>query len=117
MTEVTAKLKEKVVTKADHLESVVLPRVEKTIACVDSASADLSTCADNVRADISASADRAVNAIRACEQQKLQDVDDIEQRRHKALDRQKDDLQRHADALKRPFHLQRKWHRPTGVNV
>ena len=108
MKEVTAKLKEKVVTKADHLESVVLPRVEKTITCVDQVSADLSTCADNVRADISASADRAVNTIRACEQQKLQDVDDIEQVRHKALDRQKDDLQRHAEALKTAISFTKK---------
>ena len=41
-----------------------------------------------------------MNTIHACEQQKLQEVDDIEQTRHKALDRQKDDLQRHANAMK-----------------
>ena len=98
--EVTAKLKKKVQTKADHLERDVLPLVEKTISRVDHVSAELTTRADNVRADIRAAADSAVNTIRACEQQKLQEVDDIEQTRHKALDRQKDDLQRHADAMK-----------------
>ena len=100
MKEVTAELKEKVQTQADHLERDVLPRVEKTISRVDSVSAELTACADNVRADIRASADCAVNTIRACEQQKLQEVDDIEQIRHKALDRQKNDLQRHAEAMK-----------------
>ena len=100
MKEVTAKLKKKVQTKADHLESDVLPRVEKTISRIDHVSTELTAGADNVRADIRAAADSAVNTIRACEQQKLQEVDDIEQTRHKALDRQKDDLQRHAEAMK-----------------
>ena len=100
MKEVTAKLKKKVQTKADHLESDVLPRVEKTISRIDYVSTELTAGADNVRADIRAAADGAVNTIRACEQQKLQEVDDIEQTRHKALDRQKDDLQRHAEAMK-----------------
>ena len=100
MKEVTDKLKKKVRTKADHLERDVLPRMEKTISRVDHMSAELTTRAENVRADIQVAADRAVNTIRACEQQKLQEVDDIEQTRHKALDRQKDDLQRHANAMK-----------------
>ena len=100
MKEVTAKLKKKVQTKTDHLERDVLPRVEKTISRVDHVSGELTARADNVRADIRAAADSAVSTIRACEQQKLQEVDDIEQIRHKALDRQKDDLQRHAEAMK-----------------
>ena len=108
MKEVTAKLKKKVRTKADHLERDVLPRMEKTISRVDLVSAELTNRADNVRADIRASADLAVSTIRACEQQKLQEVDDIEQTRHKALDRQKDDLQRHADAMKTAIAFSKK---------
>ena len=108
MNEVTAQLKKKVKTKADNLERDVLPRVEKTISRVDHVSAELTACADNVRADIRAAADSAVNTIRACEQQKLQEVDDIEQVRHKALDRQKDDLQRHAEAMKTAIGFSKK---------
>ena len=111
MKEVTVKLKKKVQTKADHLERDVLPRAEKTISRVDHVSAKLTARADNVRADIQAAADSAVSTIRACEQQQLQEVDDIEQIRHKALDRQKDDLQRHAEAMKTAIAFSKKLER------
>ena len=63
MTEVTAKLKKEVQTKANHLESAVLPRVEKAISRVDHVSAELTAGAKNVRIDIQAAADCAVSTI------------------------------------------------------
>ena len=100
MKDVVAKLAKKVLAKTDRLERVVLPRVEQAIAKVDEVSTDLTGRAKEVRAEVEAAGERAVDTIRASVEQKLQDIDDIEQVRHKALDRQSDELKRHAQAVK-----------------
>ena len=57
------------------------------------------------REDLRAATERAVSTILACEQQKLQEIDDIEVVRLKALDYEKDELKRHAEALKTAISL------------
>ena len=100
MKDVLAQLAKKVLAKTDRLERVVLSRVELAIAKVDRVSTDLTGRAKEVRAEVEAAGERAVDIIRASVEQKLQDIDDIELVRHKALDRQSDELKRHAQAVK-----------------
>ena len=66
---------------------------------------ELTEGAKKLRGEVRAAAERAVNTIRASEQQKLQEIEDIKVVRLKTLDRQKDELKRHTDALKTAIAL------------
>ena len=103
--DVNAELHAKVQAKAQRLKTVALPRAESAITNVDQVTVELSKGAKKLRGEVRAAAERAVNTIRASEQQKLQEIDDIEVVRLKVLDRQKDELKRHTEALKTAIAL------------
>ena len=105
MKDVNAELHAKVQAKGQHLKTVALPRAEAAISNVDQVTVELTEGAKNLRGEVRAAAERAVNTIRASEQQKLQEIDDIEVVRLKTLDRQKDELKRHTEALKMAIAL------------
>ena len=105
MKDVNAELHAKVQAKAQRLKTVALPRAEAAIFNVDQVTVELSKGAKKLRGEVRAAAERAVNTIRASEQQKLQEIDDIEVVRLKTLDRQKDELKRHTEALKTAITL------------
>ena len=105
MKEVNAELLAKVQDKGQRLKTVALPRAEAAIFNVDQVTVELSKGAKKLRGEVRAAAERAVNTIRASEQQKLQEIDDIEVVRLKTLDRQKDELKRHTEALKTAIAL------------
>ena len=105
MKDVNAELHAKVQAKAHRLKTVALPHVQVAISNVDQVSLELTEGAKKLRGDVRAAADRAVDTIRASEQQKLQEIEDIEVVRLKGLDRQKDELKGHAEALKRAIFL------------
>ena len=98
--EVVAKLLATVRTKSKQLKTSILPRVEGAICKVGQVSSDLTSTAKAVRDEVSAAAERAINTIRAYEQQKLQEIDDIEQLRRKSLECQREELERHGEAVK-----------------
>ena len=100
MKEYEDQRRQRVEENVNKLESVVLPEVEATICAADEVSTELLQCADAVRAEVEAEGERVIDTIRACIKQRLQDVDDIKQVRHKALDKQREELESHAKALK-----------------
>ena len=105
MKDVNAELHAKVQAKAHRLKTVALPRAEMAMSNVDQVSLELTDGAKKLRGKVRAATERTVNTILACEQQNLQEIDDIEVVRLKALDRQKDELNRHTEALKRAISL------------
>ena len=108
MKDVNAELHAKVQANAQRLKTVALPRAESAITNVDQVTVELAEGAKKLRGEVRAAAERAVNTIRASEQQKLQEIDDIEVVRLKTLDRQKDELKRHTEALKTAIALTNK---------
>ena len=72
---------------------------------VDQVTVELIEGAKKLRGEVRAAAERAVNTIRASEQQKLQEIEDIEVVRLKTLDRQEEELKRHTEALQMAIAL------------
>ena len=105
LEEINAQLLAKIKDKGHRLKTVVLPRAEAAISNVDQVTVELTEGARQLRGEVRAAAERAVNTIRASEQQKLQEIEDIEVVRLKTLDRQKDELKRHTEALKTAIAL------------
>ena len=105
MKDVNAERHAKVQAKGQRLKTVALPRAEAAMSNVDQVTVELTQGARKLRGEVRAAAERAVNTIRASEQQKLQEIDDIEVVRLKTLDRQKDELKRHTEALKTAIAL------------
>ena len=105
LEEINAQLLTKVKDKGQRLKTVALPRAEKAMSNVDQVTVELTKGAKKLRGEIRAAAERAVNTIRVSEQQKLQEIEDIEVVRLKILDRQKDELKTHTEALKTAIAL------------
>ena len=105
MKDVNAERHAKVQAKGQRLKTVALPRAEAAMSNVDQVTVELTEGARKLRGEVRAAAERAVNTIRASEQQKLQEIEDIEVARLKTLDRQKDELKRHTEALKTAIAL------------
>ena len=103
--DVNAELHAKVQARAHRLKTVALPRAEAAVSNVDQVTVELTEGAKKLRGEVRAAAERAVHTIRASEQQKLQEIEDIEVARLKTLDRQKDELKRHTEALKTAIAL------------
>ena len=103
--DVNAERQAKVQAKGQRLKTVALPRAEAAMSNVDQVTVELTEGAKKLRGKVRAAAERAVNTIRASEQQKLQEIEDIEVVRLKTLDRQKDELKRHTEALKMAIAL------------
>ena len=78
LEEINAKLLAKVKDKSQRLKTIVLHRAEAAITSVDQVTVELTEGAKKLRGEVHAAAERAVNTIRASEQQKLQEIDDIE---------------------------------------
>ena len=105
LEEISTELLAKVKDNGHRLKTVVLPCAEAAMSNVDQVTVQLTEGAKKLRGEVRAAAERAVNTIRASEQQKLQEIDDIEMVRVKVLDRQKDELKRHIEALKTAIAL------------
>ena len=105
LEEINAKLLAKVKDKGQRLKTVALPRAEVAMSNVDQVTVELTEGAKKLQGEVRVAAERAVNTIRASEQQKLQEIEDIEVVRLKVLDRQKDELKRHTEALKAAIAL------------
>ena len=105
MKDVNAELHAKVQAKGHRLKTVALPRAEAAMSNVDQVTVELTEGAKKLQGEVRAAAERAVHTIRASEQQKLQEIEDIEVARLKTLDRQKDELKRHTEALKTAIAL------------
>ena len=105
MKDVNAERHAKVQAKGQRLKTVALPRTEAAMSNVDQVTVELTEGARKLRGEVRAAAERAVNTIRASEQQKLQEIEDIEVVRLKTLDRQRDELKRHTEALKTAIAL------------
>ena len=93
------KMKRKVQEKVETLNND-FPRVEAMKRRVEAVNDDLLACAKRARDKVRAAEKRAVDTVHAVAEQKLQDIDDMELVRHKALDKQLDQLKDHAELLK-----------------
>ena len=98
--DMVAERKEKVLVKVETLERDSLPPVEEALISVDRVRTELGAYADRVRDDIQVAGQRLIEAVGVWVANKLQEVDDIEQTRFKALDRQHDELKDFADSMK-----------------
>ena len=100
VSNVTQRWKEKTASEVVKLRSRTAPRLETSITLVDNVSTRLSARARNVCGEIRAAAQRVIETALACEQQLIQEVDDIEDSRLKVLDKQADELKSHLDDVK-----------------
>ena len=91
--------KEKVLVKAEDLQSTLLPRAEGTLESVDKAIAAFSSRADEVRDEIQAAGQRVVEAVNASVAKKLQEVNNIDEATSKVFYRRHDDLKSFTDSL------------------
>ena len=92
-------IKRKVQDKVEKLKDN-LPRVEAMKEKVEVVNDDLSARAKKARDKVRAAEKRVVDTVHAVAEQKVQDIDDLEPVRHKALDEQLDQLKDHAERLK-----------------
>ena len=93
------RMKKKVQDKVKKLKDD-LPCVEATKRRVETVNDDISARAKKARDKVRAAEKRAVDTVHAVAEQKVQDIDDMELFRHKALDKQLDQLKDHAERLK-----------------
>ena len=100
LSDVMDERREKVASEVNKLKSQSQPRLEAAITCADNVNAQLSARAREVRSEIRSATQRVIQTAQACEQQLLQEVDDIEEFRLKILDKQKDELKSHLDSVK-----------------
>ena len=95
-----AKKKEKVLPEVEKLRSEVQPRLEEAVQAVVDSSARFVTNTATVKSEINACAQRAICKVEKRRDQLLQNVDDLQTVRLKALDKQKDELEARLRSVK-----------------
>ena len=92
--------KQQVAQKVDRLEGEFAEKLERSLQAVDLVSTELVERAREVRTDIRQAGKRAMQMVEAHVEQMVQEVDDLEESRHKVLDQQKDELETCLDSAK-----------------
>ena len=95
-----AKKREKVSPEVEKLRSEVQPRLEEAVQSVVDSSARLVTNTSTAKSEINACAQRAICKVEKRRDQLLQNVDDLQTIRLKALDKQKDELEARLRSVK-----------------
>ena len=98
--EIAEELKQSVLWKLGDLKTTRLPCVEKVLSSVDKVCTELSARAEEVRASILSSRKSVIDVVELLFEQKLAEVDDLEEVRLKHLRSQSDELKVQADGLK-----------------
>ena len=105
LKEITKALKRRVLQKMDNFKTTRFPCVERALSAVEKVSSDLCSRAEQVRAKIISSRKAVIDAVELLFEQKLAEVDDLEEIRLKHQDLQKGELKLRANDLKSLLHF------------
>ena len=105
LKEMTKALKQRVLKKLDNVKTTRIPCAERFLSADEKVSSDLSSQAEQVRAKIISSRKAMIDAVELLFEQKLAEVDDLEEIRLKHPDLQKDELKLRAEDLKSLLHF------------
>ena len=97
--EVTIRKKEEAMEMVDQIRKDIVPNVGASLEAVRDRTAELTRQANEVRGEIRRAEERAVGMVRAYAEQLVEEVDAVEEARCKDLDKQKDTLESHLQAL------------------
>ena len=102
--------------KVDTLEKEMVGKLERTIVTVDSVSTQLTKRAGEVRSEIKQAGERTKEMVDVHVGQMVQEVDDLEEGRHKVLDHQRDELKSHLEAANNVVRFREKIRSVKSVN-